>query len=50
MIKERIFDMHIDERFACGCFHSKGDENTPGFREHWDNYLCKECKKLTKKI
>ncbi len=41
-------DEYLTERFACGCVHDKGDENTPGFRAHWDYYLCNKCKKLTK--
>jgi len=38
-------DEYLEEVYACGCLHSAGDENTPGFREHWNYYICKDCKK-----
>ena len=36
-------DSYVKENFACGCFHTKGDDNTPGFRDHWDWSLCQNC-------
>lgn len=38
-------DKYLNVVYACGCFRTVGDENTPGFRDHWDYYVCKDCKK-----